>query len=126
ISLINRLNNCKYSKVRVEATKKIFIIVSRTNSCNEMIKMVFGASVEVRRNNSNVIAWVMPYSYTELMDPRKRCRGDTYFNNATRVTYGLARVDLFCFKRRSRLGLRIWKRSVHENKQEKHEYHPFT
>ncbi|EJW74586.1 hypothetical protein WUBG_14508 [Wuchereria bancrofti] len=69
ISQIYRLNNCKYSKVKVEASKKIFIIVSRTNWCNEVIKMIFGASAEAMRKSSNVIAWATPYNYTRSIDP---------------------------------------------------------
>ncbi|CAG9539999.1 unnamed protein product [Cercopithifilaria johnstoni] len=120
ISQIYRLNDCKYSKVRVEAAKKVFIIISKTHWCNEGIKAVFGVSAETRRNSSNVIAWAMPYNYTGSIDPRSRCRDDAYFDNASRTAYGLMRVDLLCRKRQPRLVRRIWKRSL----QEKH--HPFT
>uniref|UniRef100_A0AAF5PVH2 Uncharacterized protein n=1 Tax=Wuchereria bancrofti TaxID=6293 RepID=A0AAF5PVH2_WUCBA len=125
ISQIYRLNNCKYSKVKVEASKKIFIIVSRTNWCNEVIKMIFGASAEAMRKSSNVIAWATPYNYTRSIDPSNRCHDDAYFDNATRTAYGLAKVDLFCRKWRLNLLPRIWKRSVQENKQKKQEHHPF-
>ncbi|CAG9530068.1 unnamed protein product [Cercopithifilaria johnstoni] len=123
ISQIYRLNDCKYSKVRIDAAKKVFIIISKTHWCNEGIKAVFGVSAETRRNGSNVIAWAMPYNYTGSIDPRSRCRNDAYFENASRTAYGLARIDLLCRKRQprfARLVRRIWKRSV----QEKH--HPFT
>lgn len=69
ISQIYRLNDCKYSEVKVEVIKKVFIIVSRTHWCNEVIKIVFGVSAEPRRNSSNVIAWATPYNYTGSMDP---------------------------------------------------------
>ncbi|EFO15171.1 hypothetical protein LOAG_13341 [Loa loa] len=126
ISQIHRLNVCKYSKVRIEAIKRVFIIVSKTQWCNEVIKTVFGASVATKRNNSNVIAWATPYNHTGWMNPGSRCEDDAYFDNATKVAYGLARVDLFCRKRRSRLGPRIWKRSVMKSKQKKHESRPYT
>uniref|UniRef100_A0A0R3RKQ9 Secreted protein n=1 Tax=Elaeophora elaphi TaxID=1147741 RepID=A0A0R3RKQ9_9BILA len=124
ISLIHRLNNCKYSKVRVDVARKLLIIVSRTHRCNEAIKLVFGTSAEARRNSSNVVAWTTPYNYTRSIKPVQGCRDDTYFGNATRIAYGIARIDLLCRKRRSRGGLWIWKRSVQENKQKK--YHPFA
>uniref|UniRef100_A0A0R3QKU8 Tetraspanin-6 n=1 Tax=Brugia timori TaxID=42155 RepID=A0A0R3QKU8_9BILA len=125
ISQIYRLNDCKYSKVKVEASKKIFIIVSRTNWCNEVIKMIFGASAKAMRKSSSVIAWATPYNYSRSIDPPNRCHDDAYFDNATRTAYGLAKVDLFC--RRGRLNFlpRIWKRSVQENNQKKHEHQPF-
>ncbi|VDK78069.1 unnamed protein product [Litomosoides sigmodontis] len=124
ISEIHQLNGCKYSEVKVEAVKKVFVIVSRSNWCNEVIKVVFGVSAEARRNNSNVTAWAMPYSYTGSVDSRSRCLDNVYFDNASRPAYGLARVDLLCGKRRPRLGRHIWKRSIQENKQNEH--HPFT
>ncbi|KAL4001622.1 putative integral membrane protein [Acanthocheilonema viteae] len=113
ISQIYRLNECKYSKVRMEAAKKVFIIVSRRHRCNEVIKAVFGASAEARRNSSDGIAWTVPYNYNGWIDPRSRCPDDMYFDNASRTAYGLARVDLVCRKRG-----RIWKRSVQEKKKE--------
>ncbi|VDN85716.1 unnamed protein product [Brugia pahangi] len=128
ISQIYRLNDCKYSKVKVKASKKIFIIISRTNWCNEVIEMIFGASAKAMRKSSSVIAWTTPYNYSRSIDPvnkPNRCHDDAYFDNATRTAYGLAKVDLFC--RRGRLNFlpRIWKRSVQENNQKKHEHQPF-
>ncbi|VDO31351.1 unnamed protein product [Onchocerca flexuosa] len=124
ISQIYRLNDCKYSKVRMEIDKKIFIIVSKTEWCNEAIKVVFGKSAEAIRNNSDAISWIASYSYTGSMDLRSKWPYDAYFDNVTRAAYGLAKIDLLCHKKRSQLVPRIWKRSVQKNKQK--ENRPFT
>ncbi|KAM3724522.1 Serine/threonine-protein phosphatase UIS2 [Dirofilaria immitis] len=119
ISQIHRLNDCKYSKVRMKIDKKILIIVSKTEWCNEAIKVVFGKSAEARRNRSDAISWVTPYNFTGLMNLHSKWRYDAYFDNVTRTAHGLARIDLLCPKRRSHSGRRILKRSIQENKQEK-------
>ncbi|VDK89611.1 unnamed protein product [Litomosoides sigmodontis] len=120
ISEIHQLNGCKYSEVKVEAVKKVFVIVSRSNWCNEVIKVVFGVSAEARRNNTNVTAWAMPYNYTGSVDSRSRCLDNVYLYNASRPAYGLARVDLLCGARRPRLERSIWKRSIEEYEQKEH------
>ncbi|MCP9266519.1 hypothetical protein DINM_022086 [Dirofilaria immitis] len=105
--------------------KKVFIIVSRTEWCNDAIEVIFGKSAEARRNRSDAVSWITSYNYTGLMNPRSKWQYDTYLDNVTRTAHGLAKIDLLCHKRRSRLGRWILKRSIQENKQAKHR-RPFT
>uniref|UniRef100_A0A915PLW9 Uncharacterized protein n=1 Tax=Setaria digitata TaxID=48799 RepID=A0A915PLW9_9BILA len=126
ISEINRLNDCKYSEVRVEAGRKVIIILSETNWCNEALKTIFGKNVEKNWGSGrNVTAFTVPYSYSEPRNLRIKRVEDTYLDSATRAASKLGRIDLICCGRRVPLfESRIQKRSVYGNKLQKH--HPFT
>nr|CDP97437.2 Bm13498 [Brugia malayi] len=123
ISLIYRLNDCKYSKVKLQIFNQNFIIVSRTYGCNEVIKMIFGTNVKAIQNRSDIIEWVIPYSYMKMTSWRNGCYDNAYFDNAIRTDNGSVRVDIRCDKRRLRVWPRIWKRFVQKNMQM---HHPFA
>uniref|UniRef100_A0AAF5PRA6 Bm13498 n=1 Tax=Wuchereria bancrofti TaxID=6293 RepID=A0AAF5PRA6_WUCBA len=122
ISLIYRLNDCKYSRVKLQVSEKIFIIVSRSDWCNEVIKMIFGTSAKAIQNRSDIIEWVIPYDYSKLISWRSGCYDNAYFDNAIRIDNELARVDVRCDKRRLRVWPHIRKRFVQKNKQKYHSF----
>ncbi|VIO90078.1 Uncharacterized protein BM_BM13498 [Brugia malayi] len=95
----------------------------RTYGCNEVIKMIFGTNVKAIQNRSDIIEWVIPYSYMKMTSWRNGCYDNAYFDNAIRTDNGSVRVDIRCDKRRLRVWPRIWKRFVQENTQM---HHPFA